>query len=176
MHALLVAGAAAGAASLALLAINLFAVPRLSRRARPLLRAPRVSVVIPARNEARDIEATVRSHLSASYPNFEVVVVDDRSTDGTGDVLASLRRGDSRLRVIFGGEPPSGWLGKPHALHQGAEAARGEVLLFADADVRYDSRTLSEAIAFLERGRLDFLALLPRLEARGSGSRSSCPT
>jgi chlorobactene glucosyltransferase len=130
-------------------------------------RWPPVSLVIPARNEERGIEEAVRSQLAQDYPDLEVVVVDDRSSDGTRGVLERLARQDGRLRVVAGVEPPSGWLGKPHALSEGAARATGDLLLFADADVRYDPRTLREAVAFLEGGRLDFLALLPGFEMRG---------
>jgi chlorobactene glucosyltransferase len=109
----------------------------------------------------------VRSHLAQDYPDLEVVVVDDRSTDGTGAILARLAAEDPRLSVVRGVDPPPGWLGKPHALFQGAEKASGELLLFADADVRYDPGALSAAVAMLERERLDLLALFPKLEMEG---------
>jgi glycosyltransferase involved in cell wall biosynthesis len=141
--------------------------PRLSRPRPQPPRLPRVSIVIPARNEERDVERAVRSHLAADYPNFEVIVVDDRSSDRTGEILTALALEDRRLTVVSGDEPPAGWLGKPHALHLGARAATGELLLFADADVVYDRRALAASVAFLEAGRVDFLALLPRMEAVG---------
>lgn len=168
IHAILVASVGMGALVLFLiLPINFAATPRLSRARRRCARAPRVSVVIPARNEESSVERAVRSHLAADYPDFEVVVVDDRSTDRTGEILAALAREDPRLRVVAGSDPPAGWLGKPHALHLGAAAATGELLLFTDADVRYDPRALGEAVALLEEQRLDFVALLPRMEMVG---------
>ena len=168
LHAILVAAVGMGALLLlVILPVNFALTPRLSRpRPRPS-RLPRVSVVIPARDEERDIERAVRSHLSQDYPDFEVVVVDDRSRDKTGEILTALAREDGRVTVVAGGEPPEGWLGKPHALHLGALAATGELLLFADADVVYDPRALGEAVAFLEASRADFVALMPRLEAEG---------
>jgi chlorobactene glucosyltransferase len=123
--------------------------------------------VIPARNEARGIGEALRSHLAQDYPNLEVIVVDDRSSDGTPEILARLRTEDPRLRVVSGSEPPPGWLGKPHALFEGAARARGEVLLFADADVRYAPTAISASVAMLEAGGIDLLALFPRLEMRG---------
>ncbi|HTR02770.1 MAG TPA: glycosyltransferase family A protein [Thermoanaerobaculia bacterium] len=128
---------------------------------------PLVSAIVPARDEARGIEAAVRSHLAQSYPNLEVIVVDDRSTDATGTILANLAREDARLTVVSGVEPPEGWLGKPHALHQGAARARGDLLLFADADVRFAPAAVAEAVGLLEARKLDLLALFPRLELEG---------
>jgi chlorobactene glucosyltransferase len=169
IHALLVAGVVATVLAAVALPVNLGAFPLLSRAARGLRKGflPRVSVVIPARDEAAAIERTVRSHLAQDYPDLQVVVVDDLSTDGTAKILKTLSRGDSRLTVVAGREPPEGWLGKPNALLSGARAADGELLLFADADVRYDPRTLREAVAVMEEQALDLLAFFPRLETRG---------
>ena len=155
------------AAGLGLSLLNLYLIPRLGRGGGPRSAPALVSVVIPARNEERDVEQAVRSQLRQDYERFEVVAVDDRSTDSTPAILTRLAAEDSRLRVVSGAEPPPGWLGKPHALRQGAAAARGELLLFVDADVRYEPAALSEAIGHLEREGLDFLTLLPRVEMRG---------
>jgi len=169
IHALLVAGVVATVLGAIVLPANLAAFPRLSRavKGRSAGVLPRVSIVIPARNEEEDIERAVRSHLAQDYPDFQVIVVDDRSTDRTGAILQALAREDSRLVVIPGSEPPDGWLGKPHALYLGARAADGELLLFADADVRYDPRALRDAVTVLEDRRLDLLAFFPRFENRG---------
>lgn len=168
LHVILVGAAGMGALLLfVVLPLNFAFTPRLSRSRGRAARAPRVSVVIPARDEERSIERAVTSHLSQSYPDFEIIVVNDRSSDRTGEILAVLARRDSRLTVVTGSEPPAGWLGKPHALHLGASAAAGEVLLFADADVVYDPRTLGEAVSLLESERLDFLALLPKMATEG---------
>lgn len=100
---------------------------------------PSLSVVIPARNEAANIEACVRSVFACNWPGrLEVVVVDDRSTDGTGEILARLAAEDPRLKVVAGRDPPPGWLGKPHALHIAQASATGEWLMFIDADVTLD--------------------------------------
>jgi chlorobactene glucosyltransferase len=167
LHLGLVVSAVAGAVGLLLLLVNLALIPRLPRASAPSPGAARLSVVIPARNEERDIEAAVRSHLAQDYPDLEVVVVDDRSSDATGAILARLAREDPRLRIVGGSDPPPGWLGKPHALAQGSAAATGGLLLFADADVRYDACALSEMVEFLKAERLDFLFVLPRIEALG---------
>lgn len=160
---------ASGGVVILVVAFNLAVFPRLSRAgAIPLpARWPKVSVVIPARDEERAVEQAVRSQLAQDYPDFEVIVVDDRSRDRTPQILAELARSDDRLRVLAGQEPPEGWLGKPHALHQGSEAARGEWILFADADITYHPRTLREAVALMESRSLDLVALLPAFEMRG---------
>ncbi|HEX5134739.1 MAG TPA: glycosyltransferase [Thermoanaerobaculia bacterium] len=151
------------------LPVNLAAFPRLSVGAGAASphRCPRVSIVIPARNEEMDIERAVRSHLTQDYPDLQIVVVDDRSTDRTAQILDRLVREDPRLVVLTGTDPPEGWLGKPHALWQGAAVADGELLLLADADVRYDPRALRDAVTVLEDRRLDLLAFFPRFENRG---------
>lgn len=109
----------------------------------------------------------MRSHLAQDYPGLEVIVVEDRSTDGTAAILARLHAEDPRLTVVEGVEPPAGWLGKPHALFQGAERARGDLLLFADADVFYAPDAVSRAVALSDARGLDLLAFFPRLEMRG---------
>ena len=131
---------------------------------------PFVSVIIPARNEQRAIEATVRAHLRSTYPNFELIVVDDRSDDGTAEVLRNA--GDPRLIVISGAETPAGWLGKPWALWQGAQRARGTLLLFADADVRYEPQALAAATAHLLDSEAALITLFPKLEMEGFWERT----
>jgi len=170
IHALLAAGLVFVALAAVLLAVNLAALPRLSRAAPREsfpASAPAVSIVIPARNEEAEIERAVRSHLAQDYPDFEVVVVDDCSTDRTGAILEAIGREDQRLKIVAGREPPPGWLGKPHALAQGAAASSGELLLFADADVRYHLDALRESVAVLESREIDLVTLLAHFEMRG---------
>jgi chlorobactene glucosyltransferase len=167
VHWILAAAVLYGLLLLLVVVANLAATPRLSRTALSGGPFPKVSIVVPARNEERAVAAAVGSQLAQDYPEFEVIVVNDRSTDGTGAILETLARGNPRLRVVAGSEPPPGWLGKPHTLWLGARAASGEILLFADADVRYDPRCLREAVSLLLEREADFLGLLPRLEAEG---------
>jgi len=145
--------------------LNLLLMPRLAPR-HPR-RSPLLSVIIPARDEERAIERTVRAMLAQDYPNLEVVVVNDRSTDATGAILERLTREDRRLVVVQGEEPPPGWLGKPHALHLGSRRALGELLLFVDADVVYQPGALSAAVAHMEERDVPMLALLPHIEMHG---------
>jgi len=111
--------------------------------AHPPPRAPLISVCIPARNEERNIRSCVEAMLAQEYPNFEVIVLDDRSTDATPSILADIASRDPRLRPISGSDLPEGWAGKPHALHQASAIARGEWLCFVDADTFVTREALS---------------------------------
>lgn len=143
--------------------LNLVLVPRL--RPRMPRKTPLVSVIIPARDEERSIERTVRAMLAQTYPALELIVVNDRSTDRTGEILAAFH--DPRLVVVEGQEPPPGWLGKPHALHLGARRAGGELLLFVDADLVYAPDAVAAAVAQLEESGASMLSLLPHFEMHG---------
>ncbi|HUP49269.1 MAG TPA: glycosyltransferase family 2 protein [Thermoanaerobaculia bacterium] len=144
--------------------IHLGLLPRLRADAAP--DGPLVSLVIPARNEEGNIERTIRSLLAQTYRSIELIVVEDRSTDATGAILARVAEEDARLRVISGSETPAGWLGKPWALHQGSEAATGEILLFVDADVVYERPAVAAAVAHLRASGASMLMLLPRIVMR----------
>ncbi len=124
--------------------------------------APLISVIVPARDEARNIGNCARALLAQTYPNFELIVVDDRSTDGTAHILAELARRDSRLRVIKGQPLPPGWAGKPHALSQGAQAAQGAWLCFVDADTFAAPELLASTYAAACASGADLFTLLTR--------------
>jgi len=125
--------------------------------------APLVSVIVPARNEAHDISACLATLLASDYPRFEVIVVDDESRDGTAEIVRLIAdRSDGRLRLVHGEPPPAGWIGKPWACWQGYHAARGELLLFADADTRHDDELLGHAVGGLQAAAADLVSLLPR--------------
>lgn len=126
---------------------------------------PRLSVIVPARNEAHGIEAALASKLACGYPNLEVVVVDDRSTDGTGTIAARLASTDARLTVTRVDDLPPGWLGKLNALSVGVASASGDWLLLSDADVHVTKGTIERAIAHAEAHEVDFIAMLPRMHA-----------
>lgn len=128
---------------------------------------PRVSIIIPARNEERNVEEALRSVLALDYGNLEIDVVDDRSTDGTGEILDRMATAEPRLRIVHVRELPPGWLGKNHALWLGAEKAMGEYLLFTDADVVMDPSTLRRAMSVMASDGLDHLAASPEIERRG---------
>lgn len=126
-------------------------------------RWPLLSIIVPARDEAANIEAALASKLSCGYPALEVVVVDDRSTDQTPAILARLAERTPALRVTRVDELPDGWLGKLHAMHRGLAAARGEWVLFADADVHVERGTIERIIAHAEQQQLDFVAVFPKM-------------
>ena len=121
-----------------------------------------VSVIIPARNESAVIETVVTSLLASAYRPIEVLVVDDRSTDDTAARVAELARRDPRLRLVPGVELPPGWYGKPWACLQGYRAARGELLLFTDADTRHAPELLGRAVGALRETSADLLTIAPR--------------
>jgi glycosyltransferase involved in cell wall biosynthesis len=128
---------------------------------------PRLSIVIPARNEERRVEEALRSILAQDYPNAEYMVINDRSTDGTGAILAEMAKRDARLRVVSIQELPAGWLGKNFALYQGAKAATGDLILFADADVIMDPSSLKRAVTYFQQRHLDHLAIIPEIRMPG---------
>jgi hypothetical protein len=105
--------------------------------------------------------------LRQEYPDHEVVAVDDRSSDTTGEILQRMAISDNRLRVLRVGTLPPGWLGKNHALHVGASVATGSLLLFSDADVVMDASVLSRAVRYLLERRLDHMTSPPRVIVRG---------
>lgn len=114
---------------------------------------PRVSVVIPARNESRNIARCVRSVLTSDYPDLEVIVVDDHSTDGTGNIARTIASEDPRLTVISNPDLPGGWFGKQWACENGARASSGEIILFADADTTHSRDLVTRSVnAMLRRG------------------------
>lgn len=164
------AAAAAGWTRLALLGLrtdrSLARLPALPAAA-PAGGWPRLSVVVPCRDEAGGVEAAVRSLLAQDYPELEVVAVDDRSTDGTGAILDRLAAGAPRLAVLHLAEVPPGWLGKNRACAAGADRASGDWILFTDGDVVFEASALRRSVAFAEAHRLGHLVALPRLRAPG---------
>ncbi|HYV75355.1 MAG TPA: glycosyltransferase family 2 protein [Candidatus Binatia bacterium] len=144
----------------------------------PLGHVPRVSIVVAARNEADHIEAALRSLLELDYPDYEVIAVDDRSDDETGeamDLLSESRPSQptsgSRLQVLHIEHLPAGWLGKTHAMWRGAQITTGDWILFTDADVVFRSDALRRAIAYAEREKADHAVLFPTMVMSSAGER-----
>jgi chlorobactene glucosyltransferase len=136
---------------------------------------PFVSILVPARDEAAHITACLRALLAQRYAPYEVIALDDASTDGTGALLAELAQADARLRVLRGRPVPPGWLGKQWACAQLAEAARGEVLLFTDADTRHAPGALAAAVAAHQQTGAQLVSALPRQEMLTLGEQLSVP-
>ena len=128
---------------------------------------PKVSVIIPARNEERNIEEALTSVLHLDYPHYELIVLNDRSEDATGSILERMSLQFPQLQVVHIQELPSGWLGKNYALFRGAQAASGELLLFTDADIVMAPLTLKRAVAYLQGQALDHLAIWPEIRSEG---------
>lgn len=137
--------------------------------------APPLSIVVPARNEERTIARCVRSLLAQSLGDCEVIVVDDRSEDRTRAILDALAREDPRLRVVAGAPLPAGWIGKPWALAQGVRAARGDWLLFTDADTQHAPHACASALAFVLARRADALTLWTYQELGSWSERAVLP-
>ncbi len=138
---------------------------------------PFVSVLVPARNEQHRVLADcIRSILAQDYGRFEVIAVNDRSTDATGAILETLAKSDDRLRAIEGEEPPAGWLGKPYAMQQAFNHARGEWILATDADMIFDRAALRTAMDRTLAGKGDAMTLIPHFEAGSFWERVMIPT
>lgn len=134
---------------------------------------PLVSVLVPARNEAATIERCVRTLLAQDYPNLEILVLDDGSTDGTCEIVERLRREDpaGRLRLLRGKDLPAGWMGKCHACQQLADASRGDYLLFVDADTEHAPQAVGAAVGAVEELGAAFITAQPRQVAVTLGER-----
>lgn len=124
---------------------------------------PQVSVIVPARNEGQQIEKALRSILNSEGVQIQLLTVNDRSTDATGEIMEALAAEDPRITVLHVQELPADWLGKNHAMHVAAQRATGDLLLFTDGDVVYEPLAIASAVAWLRQQRLQHLCLLPRM-------------
>lgn len=129
--------------------------------------APLVSVIVAARNESRDIEQAIKSLLGLAYSPYQLTVVNDRSTDDTGEILDRLATEYPQLNVVHLEHLPEGWLGKNHAQHFGAQRSDGKWLLLTDADIVFDPTSLTRAVWWAEDQALDHLAGIPRIKVSG---------
>lgn len=142
-----------------------------SESSEPPTPAPQLSVIVPARNEARNIARCVRSLLASTYPALEVLVVDDHSTDGTADIARDAADGDGRVRVLENPPLPNGWFGKQWACATGAAAAGGELLLFTDADTWHAPELATRAVNAKRRLDADLLSVAGRQETHSFWER-----
>jgi glycosyltransferase involved in cell wall biosynthesis len=149
--------------------VSSFIIVRIARRIRifeeenppALQRLPKLSIIIAACNEADTIQPAIVTLLKQDYPDLEIVLVDDRSTDGTGEIIDGIAGRDARVKAVHIEKLPDGWIGKVNALNIGTAKSTGEWLLFTDADVHFRQGTLRKALALTEADKSDHLALLP---------------
>jgi chlorobactene glucosyltransferase len=163
---------------LLLVALNTLNNLRQLRKPRPprqWLNPPLVSVLVPARNEARNIGRCVRSLLAQDYSRLEVLVLDDESSDGTAEIVEALAQTDGRLRLLRGEPLPPNWHGKAYACYQLARAAEGEWLLFTDADTEHAPESVSATVWMARREQADLLSLFPAFVAAGWWERLMLP-
>lgn len=164
---------------LVLVGLNLIANLRMLERAAPRGEGPAairpVSVLVPARDEARNIRRCLRSLLVQDYPLLEVLVLDDGSTDATADIVTEMAREDRRLRLVRGQPLPQGWMGKNFACHQLARLARGNWLLFTDADTDHGAGALAWAIEAAQQNQADLVSLIPHTVTRTLGEQLLLP-
>jgi len=138
---------------------------------------PRVSIIVPARNEEAHIRETLTQLLALEYSNYEIIAVDDRSTDRTGAIMDEMAAEAgknpclTRVRVIHIPDLPPGWLGKTHAMWTASQQATGDWLLFTDADVLFKPDVLRRAIAYTESEKADHLVVFPRMIMQSPGER-----
>ena len=127
---------------------------------------PSLAVIIAVRNEENDLPEALESMCRLNYSNYRLVVVNDRSTDSTPEILAKFEKRYSHLTVIHIDKLPVGWLGKNHALYKGYQSTKEEWILFTDADIRYASETLNKAMQYCIDQQLDHLTVLPDVKSR----------
>jgi cellulose synthase/poly-beta-1,6-N-acetylglucosamine synthase-like glycosyltransferase len=152
--------------------IGMMKLPRIERFA-PLEKSkcPRVSIMFAARDEADKLSPALASLLALDYPDYEVIAVDDRSSDATGRIMEEFAARDSRLRVIHISDLPPGWLGKPHALNSAYQLATGSWLVFTDADVIFAPDSLSRVMTLATTQQIDHLALMTQMTMVGFWER-----
>lgn len=140
--------------------VNIASLRGLDRRRMPRT-FPLVSVLLPARNEARTIGVCLSMLTDQDYPHYEIIILDDNSDDDTADITAQWARSDKRVRLVRGAPLPEGWVGKCFACHQLSGIARGDLLLFVDADTVHTRHSISAAVAAMETTDAGLLTVIP---------------
>jgi chlorobactene glucosyltransferase len=153
---------------------NYFILRRLDRSSRPA-NGPLISVLVPARNEELNIELCLTSILSQDYASFELIVLDDNSTDDTNQILSAMARNEPRLKLMKGQPLPAGWIGKNWACHQLSQAAIGELLLFVDADTQMKPAALRSTVGAMQDSGADLISALPSEEVVSWGEKFIVP-
>jgi glycosyl transferase family 2 len=132
---------------------------------------PAVSILFAARDEEEKLPGAMTKFLALDYPRYEVIAVDDRSEDGTAEILKAGAQEDARVKYVRVSSLPAGWLGKPHAMQQAYEQSSGEWLVFTDADVHFSPDILRRAVGLAQRERWDHMPLLCNVEMHTVGER-----
>jgi len=146
-----------------------------SRSTLPDKDLPFISIVVPARNEEGKIRRCLESLLSQDYPDFEIVVIDDRSTDKTGQIIAELAAGHSRIKFVKGSDVPEGWIGKCNALVHASAHASGEWYLFTDADTWHRSNSVRDSVSYALTHKADLVSFVPVQELGSFWERAVMP-
>jgi chlorobactene glucosyltransferase len=137
---------------------------------------PKVSIIVPVRNEEKYISKCLDSLLNQRYPNFEIIVIDDSSSDGTWDIVQRYTENfEQSLDAINAGPSPDGWIGKSWACYQGYLKATGDIFMFTDADTIHSQNVLSLAVEHLISQKLDALTAIPRLECEDFWTKITLP-
>ncbi|OIJ15630.1 glycosyl transferase [Anaerobacillus arseniciselenatis] len=126
-------------------------------------KGPLISIIVAAKNEETDIEASLRSQLKQTYKNIEWIVVNDRSTDKTGAIIDNLAKEDDRITPVHIKDLPDAWLGKNHALYTGYRKAKGDYLLFTDGDIYFHKDVIAKSLTFFQNNKIDHLTLTPNM-------------
>ncbi len=125
---------------------------------------PKLSIIVPVCNEAEHIEQAARSLIAQNYPELEIILVNDRSTDNTGEIIDRLAADEARVKAVHIETLPDNWIGKVHALNQGMQQATGDWVLITDADINYADGVLRKAVSYVENKDIDHLALMPGVQ------------
>jgi cellulose synthase/poly-beta-1,6-N-acetylglucosamine synthase-like glycosyltransferase len=136
---------------------------------------PLVTIVVPAKDEAAGVEVSVRSIMHSDYSNLEIILVNDRSEDGTPRIMERLAKEDPRIKVVSINELPKGWTGKTHAMFRAAQEASGDILLFTDADAFLDPMAVPQVLHFFKAQNLDMFSLLPGFVKKGFNENAVYP-
>ena len=152
--------------------VHLGQVPALPANDEALAGMPTLAVIVPARNEGENIRATLASLVASDYPKLQVLAVDDRSSDATGQIMDWFAATDSRVQSIHIKALPEGWMGKQHAMHRAAQSADAEWLLFTDGDIVFAPYALRSAVTCAERSHADHFVVIPTLVMKTMGERS----
>lgn len=140
---------------------NFFTAPRIARTL-PLKSTPKVSVLIPARNEAKNIGRCLTGLQRQNYPDFEIIVLNDHSTDETAEIVQFYAKSDRRIKRMHGEKLPDGWFGKNWACHQLSKAASGDILIFTDADNHHAPFAVRNSVAWMQKLNLGLLSAFPQ--------------